>query len=410
MVRKIKTALIGGGASGLFCAALLDNRIGDVLVIEKGERLGRKLSATGNGQGNVTNLNFGASHYFTSDESERAKLDKILSSANEKEFIAFLECLGGLFEADDRGRVYPTGRQASAVTDLLRFYLEEKGVNVLLSSTVTKIETVHGGFTLAVETPNGKEIIQAENVVVCAGGKAAKNFGTDGTAYSLVKSFSHTVTPLYPALVQIKTDVKDTKPLKGIRAYNATVRAYEDGRFLAKVRGDVIFTDYGVSGDAIFKISSYITEGASKGKIMLSIDLLPDVTEEKLQQAVEKKAKNGTRPFAELLCGILNNQVGRVVMKRAEKLSNVAKTVKNFELTVTGTLGFDYAQVTKGGIPLREVSESLESKYVKNLYFTGEILDVDGECGGYNLQWAYSSAKTVAQAINAKNGKVGGRV
>jgi predicted Rossmann fold flavoprotein len=188
------------------------------------------------------------------------------------------------------------------------------------------------------------------------------------------------------------------------------VRAYEDGRFLAKVRGDVIFTDYGVSGDAIFKISSYITEGASKGKIMLSIDLLPDVTEEKLQQAVEKKAKNGTRPFAELLCGILNNQVGRVVMKRAEKLSNVAKTVKNFELTVTGTLGFDYAQVTKGGIPLREVSESLESKYVKNLYFTGEILDVDGECGGYNLQWAYSSAKTVAQAINAKNGKGGGRV
>ena len=183
--------------------------------------------------------------------------------------------------------------------------------------------------------------------------------------------------------------------------------AKRKGKTLATVRGDVIFTDYGVSGDAIFRLSSYLTEIAESGEGSLVIDFLPDVPEEKLRETVEKKSQSGYYAFGELLCGVLNNQIGRAVTKRASELSKIAPSVKNFELRVTGTLGFDYAQVTKGGIPLKEVDDNLQSKFCEGLYFAGEILDVDGECGGYNLQWAYSSACAVAKAIDEKTEKIG---
>jgi predicted flavoprotein YhiN len=144
--------------------------------------------------------------------------------------------------------------------------------------------------------------------------------------------------------------------------------------------------------------------------VSLTIDFLPEISKDKLQKIVEQKCKSGNFSYGELLCGILNNQVGRAVMKRAERIENVSETLKNFSLKVTGTLGFDYAQVTKGGIPLNEVTENLESKKAQGLYFAGEILDVDGECGGYNLQWAYSSACTVAEEINLKISKGKGQV
>lgn len=408
MKKKFNVVIIGGGASGLICASLLHTEFASVLLLERGDRVGKKLSATGNGQGNVTNINFGAEHYFTFDEKERGKIAKILERHNEREMISYFEFLGGLFDADDRGRVYPTGRQASSITDLLRFKLQEKGVELSLSSKVETVAKKDGEFLITAQTPNGKEIFYADQVLLCAGGKASKNFGTDGTAYELVKPFGHTVTSLYPSLVQVKTETTDSKPLKGIRVMNAKVSAIKNCQTLASVRGDIIFTEYGVSGDAIFKLSSYLTEYADEKTVSLSIDLLPEVEKEKLQRIIENKYATGTWAYNELLCGVLNNQVGRVVMKRAKSLIEVAEGIKNFTLKVTGTLGFDYAQVTKGGIPLKEVTDELESKKVNGLYFSGEILDVDGECGGYNLQWAYSSAKTVADAVNGKiNGERG---
>ena len=402
MMKKYSLVIIGGGASGLMCASLLNIKNSSVLVLERGDRLGKKLSSTGNGQGNVTNVNFGAEHYFTFDEKEKDKLARILNNHNEKEMLCFLEALGGLFSADDRGRVYPTGRQASAVADLLRFKLQEKGVEISLSSKVLSLEKNGETFHITAQTPNGTVTYLAENVLLCAGGKSAKNFGTDGSGYCLAKAFGHTVTKLFPALVQVKTETADIKSLKGIRVMNAKVSAIKDKRVLGAVQGDVIFTEYGVSGDGIFKISSYLTQDAETKTIELSVDLLPEIDKTKLQNIVENKYKTGKIEYSELLCGILNNQVGRAVMKRTKDILQVSDRIKNFTLKVTGTLGFDYAQVTKGGIPLKEVNQNLESKKTKGLYFAGEILDVDGECGGYNLQWAYSSARTVADEINAK--------
>jgi predicted Rossmann fold flavoprotein len=167
------------------------------------------------------------------------------------------------------------------------------------------------------------------------------------------------------------------------------------------LRGDIIFTDYGVSGDAVFRLSAFIADGIADGKTELSIDFLPDMDRERILAALlQKRAAFSELPDNELLFGIVNNQVGRAIMKRADgNAMRAAELVKAFPLKVTGSLGFDYAQVTKGGIPLSEMDENLQSRFVKGLYFAGEILDVDGQCGGFNLQWAYASARTVAEAI-----------
>lgn len=388
----------------MFCAASLERGEG-VLLLERGDRLGRKLSATGNGQGNVTNEHVGEAGYFSSESAALSRVDEYIGRHGEREMIGFLENLGGLFFADGRGRVYPAGRQASAVTDMLRRAVAAKGVEVKTGAKVVSLARTDGGLIVGTEAPEGREKYLAENVVLCAGGKAAGHFGTDGGAYALARGLGHTVTPLFPSLVQLKTDVTYTKSLRGIRVGGAFVSAYIGEKFAGEVFGDVIFTDYGVSGDAVFRLSAFVSDKLAEGKVSLVVDLLSEATKERLTETLVRKRKNfPDLPESELLCGILNNQVGRAVMKRCKgrETDAIVDTVKGFVLPVTGTLGFDYAQVTKGGIPLSETDGNLQSRFAKGLYFAGEILDVDGECGGYNLQWAYTSARIVSDALNAK--------
>ena len=245
----------------------------------------------------------------------------------------------------------------------------------------------------------------------CTGGKAQKNFGTDGNAYACIRALGHSVTNLYPSLVQLKTDTTYIKTWKGIRAVDAKLTATyaKNGeKKTVSVIGDVIFTEYGVSGDAVFRISAFLTDVLQYG-VTLSIDFLPERTKEEIARAIENKKKQLTsQATAELLCGIVNNQIGRAIAKRAntDDCNRLAIAVKDFTLTVTGSLGFDYAQVTKGGVPLQELTDGLQSKKVQGVYFAGETLDVDGQCGGFNLQWAFSSACTVADEISKEKGQV----
>lgn len=398
MIEQKRITILGGGASGLFCTLILsDGGARDITLLERGERLGRKLSATGNGQGNVTNLHCGAHHYFSDDLK---KAEEVLRAFPPESLIARLEGLGGLFESDEKGRVYPTGRQASAVTDLLRFALARRKVKILTGVCVKNIARKKGEYILFDESGQS---VTSDILVVAAGGKAAKNFGTDGTGYELVKKLGHGVTPLYPALVQLKTETEDIRSLKGIRA-DCVAYAYDGQKELTHARGDVIFTDYGVSGNAVFFLSSYLTDCAAP---RLRLEFLPDTAREKLVTALRLKQKSGIVE-EELLTCILNNQLGRAILRRVKRecggvtAENAAACVKDFQLKVTGTLGFDYAQVTRGGVPMREVTDGLESKKSENLYLCGEILNVDGECGGYNLQWAFASAKRVAESVLAR--------
>lgn len=374
-----KIAVIGGGASGMACALFLSKDPSmSVTVLERGNRLGKKLSATGNGQGNVTNFNEGAEHYFSDD---REKVARALARFGARDTVRFLQDMGGLFLPDGRGRVYPAGRQASAVTDLFRGALSHAGVQICLETQVNAL-AYDGQFRVSWRDGH----MRADAVVLAGGGMAAPNFGTDGNAYALARAFGHTLTECSPALVQLKTD--GVRGLKGIRA-DAVLRLVRKGETIFECRGDVLFTDSGISGDAVFRASSY----ARKGDGIL-IDFLPDVQRETLCGALRRGEGEAC-----LLC-IVNNGLGRALWKRAQgDRGKVCTLVKNFPLTVTGTLGFAYAQVTKGGIPLCETDDNFMSVRQKNLYFTGEILNVDGECGGYNLQWAFTSAYCAAEGI-----------
>ena len=405
-MEKITTAIIGGGASGLLLACLLSGTGEKTVLFERGERVGRKLSATGNGQGNVTNLSANAESYFSSTKTGEVIKDA-LALASPSDFMEYLRSLGLLLISAARGRVYPAGRQASAVTDALRSFAADRGTQLRLQTRVTKLERENNDYIITLFTPNGEEKVRAETVVLCAGGKAAKNFGTDGTAYALVKPFGHTITPLYPSLVQLKTETAKIKTWKGIRTPDIRVTAsWAEGKEIKTLTltGDVIFTDFGVSGDAVFRLSAFVADKLESGNVTLTLDFLPDFTREQIVKALyEKRVNFSTISDTELLCGMVNNQIARTVMKLSEgEIKVAAKLVKAFPIQVVGSLGFDYAQVTKGGIPLSETDENLQSKFVENLYFAGEILDVDGQCGGYNLQWAYASAKRVAMAIAQK--------
>ena len=403
VMERITTAIIGGGASGLILAARLQNH-GKTVLFERGERVGRKLSATGNGQGNITNLAVTQGGYFSADKTSQTRAQNLVCEQDNASLTEFFARLGVLLTADDRGRVYPASRQASSLTDALRFFVAQKGVELRVNSRVIGLQKDGTGFVIRYEKDGSTHTCYAQTVVLCTGGKAAKNFGTDGSAYALAQSFGHTITPLYPSLVQLKTDITHIKSLKGIRVSDGGLTAIApSGKY--SLQGDIIFTDYGVSGDAVFRMSAFIASELQSGKVTLSIDLLPETDESTVLTMLREKSK--TYPDmdkTELLFGIVNNQVGRAVMRRAAgDLTVAAKLVKNFTLQVTGSLGFDYAQVTKGGIPLTETDENLQSRLASGLYFTGEILDVDGACGGFNLQWAYSSACKVASAIDEKN-------
>lgn len=374
-------AVIGGGAAGLACAVrFCENSKLKVAVLEAGDRLGKKLASTGNGQGNISNAEMTAEHYFGGG----AHLAKAIACTDPYAGAKLFDCL---FTEDEKGRIYPAGKQASALCDCLLKKLKGRA-EIFLSSKVTQIDR---GFNIKIA--DGRTVF-AKYIVLCVGGKAQKQYKTDGSAYSLALNFGHALTPLYPSLVQLKTETKYIKTLKGIRA-DCNASAIVGGKTVKTVRGDVIFTEYGISGNAVFSLSPYVTD---KRDAVISLEFLPDVSAEVIEDNLKKRVAEGY-PFSELLSGNLHNVLGRAVVARAGAESKIVNTLKNFTLPVLGTLGFDYAQVTRGGIDVKDVTQELESKLVKNMFFAGEVLDVDGDCGGYNLQWAFTSGMAAADGI-----------
>ena len=405
-MKEYAAIIVGGGASGMFCALrLAESGVKDVLLLERNDRLGRKLSATGNGQGNVTNTAMSAEHYFSGDAGRVAS---VLARFGAEDLIGALSALGGIFLPDAVGRVYPASRQAASVTDLLRFALEGR---VEVRTGVRVLSARRDGALFSVHTDGGKEF-RGRALVLACGGKAAPHFGTDGSGYGLARAFGHTVTPLRPSLVQLKTEQTYIRGLKGVRA-DCAVRllsgvAAAKGMPASKgdicLRGDLLFTDYGVSGDVIFRLSAFCREGD-----VLSVDFLPDCAPSAVAAAIRGKAERYPQMRGEdLLRGIVNSAVGKCLAKYSANApfsqdrglaDRLAACVKDFRLPVVGSLGFDYAQVTKGGVPLGEVDDDLMSRRAEGLYLLGELLDVDGECGGYNLQWAFSCGAIAASAV-----------
>lgn len=398
-MKEYEVAIIGGGFSGLVAAIVLSERFGgeNIAVFERNDRVGKKILATGNGRGNISNLGLTAEHYHSAGEKTNAV--NAIEKYGYKSIIGFFYNLGipVVYEGE---RIYPSSLQASSVLDMMRVKLGFLKTDIKTNSECEEIKKISCGFSVL--TKSGEYF--AKRVVFAAGGKAGKQYGTDGKAFGILEKFGVKITPLFPAIVQLKTDTTYLKGLKGLKE-KATVKAFDGDKFLSEFYGDVLFTDYGVSGNAVFYLSSYLV-GAKNPEISLSFT---DKTEGELFDFLSQKVKS--MPYIssdDILTGVINKQIGRAIGRRCgandlseRSIRKIAVCAKDFRLKVAGTLGFDYAQVTRGGVKLDEVTEDLELKKIGGFFVTGEALDIDGDCGGYNLQWAYSSAMTVAEKISA---------
>ena len=392
----MRIGIIGGGASGMAAAlAAAENPNVQVLLLERQARLGKKLLATGNGRCNLTNLHAKDRGYHGNDA---AFAQYAISEFDPLETLNWFKKLGLFTVAEDSGRVYPYSDQANSVVDSLRFALEKPNITVLTGCEVTKIRRSGSGFIL--ET--AEESISCDKVIVACGGLAGTKLGGSMAGYKLLSKLGHHCTRLRPTLVQFKSSWGGVVGLKGVRA-NCRAEILHDGELFAASHGELQFTEYGISGPVIFEISRDVCQG--KGLWLCRLDFLPDMEEQELLAELQRRRETNL-PAEELLTGILHNRLGRVLTKAAGignclikqledvELLAVCRSVKAFELELTEPLGMDSAQVTAGGIVTEEFDGfTMESRLIPGLYACGEILDIDGDCGGYNLQWAWSSGR-----------------
>ena len=394
----MKVLVIGGGASGMMAAlTAAEDPHNQVTLLERQSRVGRKLLATGNGRCNLSNLHADVSHYHGQHPDF---VQPAFGQFSVADTLAFFRSIGLLTVTEDSGKIYPFSDQSNSVVDVLRFALEQRGVHLCCSSEVQSIRKKARGYT--VQTADDSYF--GDKVIVACGGAAGGKLGGTDLGYRLLQSLGHSVTALHPSLVQMKTDVSATRSLKGVRA-DAGILLKRNGKTVATNTGEVQFTDFGISGPAIFELSRQIADG---GDMVLLLDFLrPYSQEEVLQYLRDKQQAVPSLPLEEFLTGCLHNRLGRVILKAAgfdltrtvealteDELVAICHHIKFFPLTVTGVMGLEQAQVTAGGVPTSEFrADTLESRLAPNLYATGEVLDIDGDCGGYNLQWAWSSGR-----------------
>lgn len=401
--------IVGGGAAGLAAAVFL-GRCADgrrIAVLEKGPRVGKKLMATGNGTCNLTNIKASAADYHGAPRLA----DAALSAFSVAETIDFFTSIGVDCATRPDGKVYPLSEQAGAVLDALRLEAQAHGVEIICDTKVTALKKQ--GNTWCVVCENGKYVTQ--NVLVTVGGAAAPALGGSAEGYRLLTDLGCEKKPLFPSIVQVRTATDFVRSVKGIRV-DATVTLRTDGRAAAQSTGEVLFTDYGLSGPAVMFVSRIVAdwERQKRGEVVACLDLLPDWDSDKLLSRVRQRSQLKGRTLEDLLTGLLHKRVGQTVLRVAEVLpltreadtltdeecARIARTIKNWKLPVTGTQGFGGAQVTAGGIAATEIdSATFEIKCLPGVYAAGEVLDVDGNCGGYNLQFAWSSAYVAAQSI-----------
>ena len=389
--------IIGGGASGMAAAlAAAENPEVQVVLMERQARVGRKLGATGNGRCNLTNLHAGEGG-FHGDEASFA--DYAVSAFNPEKTLEWFASLGLFTVAEDSGRVYPYSDQANSVVDVLRFALEKENIMVKLGFEAEKIKKTANGFRIE----SKEETVECDKLIVACGGLAGTKLGGTMSGYKFLRGLGHKCTKLRPTLVQLKSSWGGCTGLKGVRC-NCHAAIYHNGQLHSESTGELQFTEYGISGPVIFEVSRDVCQ--EKGSWICRLDFLPGISREKLMEELHRR-KNTNLPASDLLTGILHNRLGRVLSQSAGisqsrqvnqlsdyDLQQAVLAVKEFEVELTEPMGMDSAQVTAGGILTKEFDDkTMESRIIPGLYACGEVLDIDGDCGGYNLQWAWSSGR-----------------
>lgn len=400
MERRI--AVAGGGAAGMMAAIRAAEAGAFVTLYEKNDRVGKKILSTGNGRCNFSNEQMGAQYYHGSGKVLAAH---ILERFGSDWTVAFFEKLGMRVKSRD-GYLYPASDQASTVLDLLRYELDRRQITVHKGARITKIQPQNGKFLL----PHGKVCYDA--VILACGGCAAPETGSDGDGFTLAEKLGHRIVPPVPALCALRCKENFFRQVAGVRC-DAKVTLFVEGRETASERGELQLTDYGLSGIPVFQISRHAAKALQeKKRVTAGVSFLPDLDEEACRAFFQNRlAAKSEDEMAVFLTGIVNKKINSLLLKlaglreteRAGETDSAAfdrlcRLYCGMKTEIADTNGFDRAQVCAGGVDCSEVTEHLMSKKMAGLFFAGEILDVDGICGGYNLQWAFSSGAAAGEA------------
>ncbi|MCI8497241.1 MAG: aminoacetone oxidase family FAD-binding enzyme [Clostridiales bacterium] len=412
--QSVAILIAGGGAAGLMAAVTAAETLqksgnrGRVVLVERGGRVGRKLLATGNGRCNLTNRDTCAESYHG---AAPGFIQAVLGAYPPGRVLGMFEKMGLLCVHETQGRMYPACGQASAVLDVLRLRCKSLGVEELCGFEIQDIRKNKNGFTVRSKEGNA---LYAQRVIIAMGGRAAPSFGADGGGFSLLSALGHRIIEPFPALVAVKSDANLCRALKGVRA-KAEVTLLQGGKILGRESGEVQFADYGLSGIAVMQLSRYARGGKEKG-LELSLNLIGEKAPVK-DMLIRRRLLNGEEPACMALTGIVHKKLSQEMVRRVtgtaggkiqdlsdRQIDELARLCRDLRFPVTGVTGWQNAQVTAGGADAAQFdAETMQSKKVPGLYAAGEVLDVDGPCGGYNLQWAWSSGalagRSAAQSL-----------
>ncbi|MEW9097147.1 MAG: NAD(P)/FAD-dependent oxidoreductase [Clostridiaceae bacterium] len=401
--------IVGGGASGLVAAIVAKDRGLNVAIVEGNDRIGKKILTTGNGRCNITNTCVNNLKYYSNNTNF---FKSAIENFNLNNTMEFFNSLGlPLVELED-GKIYPMSLQASSVLDVFRMAIDERDIPLYLNSKISKIQKLNNTYKLFTSEDIN---FTCNKLILSCGGTSAPNTGSDGSGFLLAKSLGHGLIFPVPGLVQLKLKHDKLKALSGIK-FDGTVKTFINDELIREEHGEILFTDYGISGPPILQISSIISRALyEKNKVMISVDINPNTTKEQLSVFLENHwGTFSYRSLHDSLIGIVNKKLIPILLKECnisdihkpcyqlswkEKIS-IISLLKIWDFVVCDTNSFKNSQVTCGGVDTKDIDPyTLQSKIVENLFFTGEILDVHGDCGGYNLQWAWSSGYIVGNNI-----------
>jgi len=388
--------IIGAGASGLCSAIILARKGFQVTIIEQNKKVGKKLLATGNGRCNITNTNISPTHFHSQNPNFVKDILKGFDTAKIEEFFNSIGIK--LTKADD-GKVYPMSLQASSVVNALEYEASNLGVNIITECKVNSVKRQNDKFILQTT----KDTYTSTHLVIATGSLAYSALGGSDSGYKFASLLSHPLIPKYPTLVQLKTSTTYTKICSGVKV-DASVKLYANGEFVVQKDGDVLFTDYGVSGLAILDISRFVSMHLAQfAYCQLQIDIMPHISKDKLTHMLLSSIdKTSQKPLWLYLNGFVNHKLAKAIIQHSKtkakyegdlnrkEIAKIVYSIKNFSLDIEDTRGFDRAEVVAGGVDTTYIKpKNLESKLIPNLYFLGEVLDVDGDRGGYNLHFAW---------------------
>ena len=402
--------IIGGGAAGLVAAISIARNGYPVQLLEQNSSIGKKILASGNGKCNISNRYISTNRFYSSN---RYFIEEVLAGYDFSVIEDFFISIGLELIEGEEGKMFPMSLQASSVVSLLEYEAKRLGVEIVCGCSVRSIEKKSDFFK--VETSHGSKV--ATKLLIASGSSAAPQLGGNHWGYVFATKMGHTLIPRYPALVQLCSKERWVKSCAGVKIAGG-VTLYANSEYISEKKGDILFTKYGISGLAILDLSREVSiHLANFDYCELSLDLLPSLSKEKLTNLLQQRVqKESQKPLSLWLQGFMNKKLISVILEHSQcksriegdlnrkEINKLVHTIKNLKLNISDTRGFEGAEVSTGGVDTTEINpHTMESNYVSNLFFAGEVLDVDGDRGGFNFHFAWVSGMRVGEGVKRKN-------